>query len=293
MEQTARRAGSGAAAFIRLLSRLTATHVPESGQPLSDRLGQWLTWTDAVALSAVLGEGRPVVKATARDDDDPAREVARLRADLTSAIVHDGVFAPARACATRSSGARRPAVAMSAPAAASADAEPEYAVYRQRYLALQQTMETGIGNLRSRLRGMLAARTPDARMPDARMPDFASLALVDAIMERSLGARERVLLTSVPRMLEKHFDQLRQAAQAGAVAEAAAVDGVATDGTAAAAAPNAASPAAGAPAAGSPAAPSAPAWLETFRSHMQQVLLAELDVRLQPVEGVLAALQGR
>lgn len=245
MEQTARRAGSGGPAFIRLLARLTATHVPESGQPLSDQLGQWLTWTDAVALSAVLGEGRPVVKATAREDDDPARDVARLRADLTNAIVHDGVFAPARPSGTK----RPPAVAMSGPAA---DAEPEYAVYRQRYLALQQTMETGIGNLRSRLRGMLAARAPD----------YASLALVDAIMERSLGARERVLLTSVPRLLEKHFDQLRQAAQAGTDAACAS-------------------------------ATAPPAWLETFRTHMQQVLLAELDVRLHPVEGVLAALQSR
>ncbi|SAI29151.1 Protein of uncharacterised function (DUF3348) [Bordetella ansorpii] len=256
MEQTARRAGSGGPAFIRLLARLTATHVPESGQPLSDQLGQWLTWTDAVALSAVLGEGRPVVKATAREDDDPARDVARLRADLTNAIVHDGVFAPAKPSGTK----RPPPVAMSAPAA---DAEPEYAVYRQRYLALQQTMETGIGNLRSRLRGMLAARASEARTPDARMPDFAGLALVDAVMERSLGARERVLLTSVPRLLEKHFDQLRQAAQAGADAQAAS------------------------------AATVPPAWLETFRTHMQQVLLAELDVRLQPVEGVLAALQSR
>ncbi len=255
MEQTARRAGSGGPAFIRLLARLTATPVPESGQPLSDQLGQWLTWTDAVALSAVLGEGRPVVKAAAREGDDPARDVARLRADLTNAIVHDGVFAPAKPSGTK----RPPPVAMPAPAA---DAEPDYAVYRQRYLALQQTMETGIGNLRSRLRGMLAARAADGRAPD-----FAGLALVDAIMERSLGARERVLLTSVPRLLERHFDQLRQAAQAGADAQAAS------------------------PCAVSAAAPAA--WVETFRTHMQQVLLAELDVRLQPVEGVLAALQSR
>ena len=34
-----------------------------------------------------------------------------------------------------------------------------------------------------------------------------------------------------------------------------------------------------------------PAWLNTFRRDMQSVLLAELDVRFQPVEGLLAALR--
>lgn len=34
-----------------------------------------------------------------------------------------------------------------------------------------------------------------------------------------------------------------------------------------------------------------PAWLDTFRRNMQSVLLAELDVRFQPVDGLLAALR--
>ena len=43
-------------------------------------------------------------------------------------------------------------------------------------------------------------------------------------------------------------------------------------------------------------APPAPAitagaWLDTFRADMRAVLLAELDVRFQPVEGLLAALR--
>ncbi|MBN3806694.1 DUF3348 domain-containing protein, partial [Paraburkholderia sp. Ac-20336] len=33
------------------------------------------------------------------------------------------------------------------------------------------------------------------------------------------------------------------------------------------------------------------AWLDVFRKDMQSVLLAELDVRFQPVEGLLAALR--
>jgi hypothetical protein len=39
-------------------------------------------------------------------------------------------------------------------------------------------------------------------------------------------------------------------------------------------------------------APAAAGWLDTFGQRMQAVLLAELDVRLQPAEGLLAALNG-
>lgn len=39
------------------------------------------------------------------------------------------------------------------------------------------------------------------------------------------------------------------------------------------------------------ASPASRGWLDTFRRNMQGVLLAELDVRFQPVEGLLAALR--
>ena len=43
------------------------------------------------------------------------------------------------------------------------------------------------------------------------------------------------------------------------------------------------------------AAPSGPSdgWLARFHQDMQDVLLAELDVRFQPIEGLLAALRPR
>lgn len=34
-------------------------------------------------------------------------------------------------------------------------------------------------------------------------------------------------------------------------------------------------------------------WLDVFRKDMQSVLLAELDVRFHPIEGLLAALRTR
>ena len=44
---------------------------------------------------------------------------------------------------------------------------------------------------------------------------------------------------------------------------------------------------------GNAAAGQAGAWLDTFRKDMRSVLLAELDIRFQPVEGLLAALRTR
>jgi hypothetical protein len=83
-------------------------------------------------------------------------------------------------------------------------------------------------------------------------------------MELVLSPREQTLLASVPVLLEEHFERLRQAEQT-ALAEAGVAEGT--------------------------PATMPGAWLEVFRKDMQSVLLAELDVRFQPVEGLLAALR--
>ncbi|MEN5061224.1 DUF3348 domain-containing protein [Luteimonas sp. TWI1416] len=87
-----------------------------------------------------------------------------------------------------------------------------------------------------------------------RSAQAARLAEVDAVMEGALAPRESALLGAVPMLLEAHFERLR----------AAAADSQAT--------------------AHGP-------WLDGFRRDMQGVLSAELDVRFQPVEALLAALR--
>ncbi|SAK99656.1 hypothetical protein AWB81_05772 [Caballeronia arationis] len=243
--QASQRTVHGGPTLIRLLARLTDVDVPESGQSLSDRLSQWLGWTDAIALSTALNGDLPAGVAGARADGSAEEsECARLRASLAKTIAGDSTFAARR---------RREE--------STADGAVDYAVFRQRYLSLQQTMETGIGSLRGRLRAKLAGRTPG----------MTRLAMVDAVMEQALGAREHTLLATVPGLLGKHFERLRQAGQAAlADAEVAGTTGSAD---------------------GAPATPGA--WLDVFRKDMQSVLLAELDVRIQPVEGLLAALRTR
>jgi hypothetical protein len=133
-------------------------------------------------------------------------------------------------------------------------ATPDFTPYRRRYLAQQQALDAAVGPLRARLRALLAARSPA----------MARLASVDVVMEQVLGPRERSFLAAVPTLLEKHFERLRPAA---------------------AAAPDPAD---------EPTAPTAPGpWLDAFHNDIRNVLLAELDFRFQPVEGLLDALRMR
>ncbi|MCZ8411391.1 DUF3348 domain-containing protein [Achromobacter dolens] len=293
MLQAPQRTGLSGPTLIRLLTRLTDVDVPESRQPLSDHLSQWLGWTDAIALSAALNNRPPAIAPGARQfSSAEERECERVRTTLADAIASDTAATAAK---------RQMPGQVSAKVAALQADDADYSNFRQRYLSLQHTMETSIGNLRSRLRGMLAAKTPE----------MTRLAVVDAIMDRALLPRERTLLGAIPKLLQGHFDRLRLAEQAALEAAAqaqaetevpagtadepaadaqapAAPGGSATDDAPAAAPAQAAACTAPQPAL---SAPTPGAWLETFRKDMRSVLLAELDVRLQPVEGLLATLR--
>ena len=176
-------------------------------------------------------------------------EYARVRADLEQAI--------AVACGFAASAPRGQQRARARKAARPEDDAQgaEYATYRQRYVALQQSMEDSIRDLRGRLRAMLASMAPD----------MAGLAMVDAAMEQALAEREQSLLLKAPALLEGRFERLQRGEAA-----AGADDERGLPSTAA-------------------AAPGA--WLAVFREDMRRILLAELDIRLQPIEGLLSALR--
>lgn len=87
-----------------------------------------------------------------------------------------------------------------------------------------------------------------------RSPALARLAEVDAAMEAALAPREHTLLAGLPALTRARFDTLAAAAPAGdRQAEAP--------------------------------------WHATVRGELRQLLLAELDLRFQPVDALLAALK--
>lgn len=131
--------------------------------------------------------------------------------------------------------------------------QADFTPYRRYYLAQQRHMAAGIGPLRLKAREALAGSSAA----------LWQLAELDATLDQALGSREGDLLATVPALLERHFGKLRQAHQA-ALAESGTADDPAQwllpDG-----------------------------WLTRFHRDLQDVLLAELDLRLQPVIGLIEA----
>lgn len=140
-----------------------------------------------------------------------------------------------------------------APAPDATEMPLDFAPYRLRCLARQQAMEAAIAPLRAQLRRALAARSPAA----------ARLASVDAVMEQVLGEHERRLLAIVPAQLEKRFLKLRAEAVPPPAADADTHPRT---------------------------MPTGHAWLTGFHHELQAVLLAELELRWQPIDALLAAL---
>jgi len=127
--------------------------------------------------------------------------------------------------------------------------------YRRFYLAQQREMDLKTVPLRAKVREALAAATPPLRQ----------LAAMDAALGQVLADRESRLLTTVPNLLEKRFKALRSAHQQ--TLEQTQQEDQITHWM------------------------KPGAWLARFCNELHTVLLAELDVRLQPTLGLLEALQ--
>ncbi|XQU67568.1 DUF3348 domain-containing protein [Cupriavidus sp. H18C1] len=107
------------------------------------------------------------------------------------------------------------------------------------------------------------------------------------------------MLANVPAVLEAHYQRLRQAEES-ALAQAASASTVntantdntaeATEATKAAEAAQPTDTTARPEPAGVAATVTPGAWRRVFRRDMEDLLLAELDLRFQPVEGLVAAL---
>lgn len=126
--------------------------------------------------------------------------------------------------------------------------------YRRYYLAQQRDMELGTRPLRAKARDVLARTSPALK----------TLATLDAALDDILNDRESKLLAHVPVLLEKRFSQLLKEHE-NRLESTGLTD----------------NPAYWMHAGG---------WLARFRTDLQTVLLAELDLRLQPTVGLIEAL---
>ena len=235
------------APLVRLLASFDIANAADSSQTFAERLGLWVAWTDAIALSGALN-GAPSAQAADANSGGSGGAVTaieqfrRVRKDLAESIVHDVMFSGTQVGNT--------AAAASVTDATDGESDFDFATYRRHYLAHQRSMEERVGELRQQVRTAVSDVSPA----------LGRLAALDAVMEHALAAHQRRVLAKVPGMLERCFKGLRKLRlQAPSQAGDADASTVATRPLNAGQA-------------------------------MQSVLLAELEIRLQPVQGMIEAL---
>jgi hypothetical protein len=171
--------------LIRCLAELDLLEGAEPAGDFGDELGQWMHFTDAIALASVHESGMAEFSPHSLElrEATGARLVAefeRIRAFMVNSIT--------KSCA--STGGK---TAIKLPLLL----EPEitYVPFRQFYEAHQRDMELSVEPLRVNLRAALARASPRLR----------KLAELDVVMDKFLRRREAQLLARVPVLLQKRF----------------------------------------------------------------------------------------
>lgn len=252
MKRALPRTNFNSSKLIRFLTDLSIVDAAESKQAFAERLGEWLDFADAITLhaahnasvsnSSAAHSGKPSVA-----NDSVEEEFARTRTALVHSIT--------TSCSPDAGEAR---IKLPTPKpGADIEIAAAYEPYHRFYLAHQGEMELSMRSLRSNVRQALS-------MASATL---AQLAALDAALDKILGVRERQLLSTVPLLLEKRFEQLRHTHRQQ-LADAQQTD--------------------------DPALWMQPGeWLARFCRELQGVLLAELDLRLQPTVGLIEAFSNK
>lgn len=232
---------------MRTLADLELAGSAAPGSAFAEKLGLWVSFTDAIALSAIHGQAAASArtKRTSRQSTIAIEdEVASARASLVNWITRRGTLRGGKALI------KLPEPPETSPLGAAA-----FEPYRRFYAAHQREMDASLAPLRARVRAVLSQATPALQQ----------LAALDATLDMILRDRESKLLAKVTSLLQKRFVDLLKSHQ-----HALPADGH-TD---------------------TPALwMKDGAWLARFCQELQTVLLAELDLRLQPIAGLLEAYQ--
>lgn len=133
-----------------------------------------------------------------------------------------------------------------------------YDLFHRFYATHQQNIDTSARSLRANLRNAIAGTSPQLQQ----------LVALDAAFDEILWERSRRLFAGIPRLLEKRYLHLFKAHQETLAKQALAKEAQEDDRT---------------------RWQQPGGWLDRFCKEMQGLLLAELDVRLQPALGLVEA----
>ena len=238
------RANLNSSRLIRFLADLSIVDTAESKQSFAERLGQWIDFADAITLQGA--HNTSVASPSAAQSGALValeEEFTRIRTTLVSSIT--------QSCSSTVGETR---IKLPAPKpGVGIEIATTFGPYHRFYLAHQGEMESSIRPLRTNVRQVLSKASATLKQ----------LAALDASLDKILSARERQLLSTVPLLLERRFEQLLKAHQQALFETPQADD---------------------------PAMWMEPgAWLAGFCNELQGALLAELDLRLQPIAGLINA----
>jgi hypothetical protein len=239
-------------ALIRLLSE-THPQIPDPKYDFGERLGRWLDLSDAMTLFSVLGAGDGG-RTSLRPSPCPAEHDLPNQLLRVRRTLSEAIDNDGVFSAASDDAQPRTPPRIPFPTLApdnTADSAPDFTPFHRYYLAHQREMSAAITTLRADSRRTLAAHSAAGRQ----------LAALDAAFEKSLSAREQNLMANIPILLAKRFNQ-RYAEHCAATDD--------TDLATSRTQPR--------------------NWLEAFCNDTKRVLLAELDLRLKPVAGLIAAL---
>ncbi len=248
--------------LVVLLQQWTRAECARSGASLgasasapdvAQELSQWLGTVESVQLSRALHaiEASPAAQGTAiATAASPALDLAALQGLVDKAAADLTALFTAAAQPPRPARARADNTPIDAP-------DPwlaaDFAAHGPRYLELQKQIDTRLMALRLQVRRRVAKGSRALRQ----------LAALDAVVEQMQSAREQRLWSTLPMHLERRFTHLQAMHQQSLLATGQVDD---------------------------PTRWRKPGgWLWTFERDLQTLLVAEMQVRLQPVMGLLDA----
>lgn len=238
--------------LIRCLASLDIVDAVDPGNAFAEKLGLWIHFADAITLSAVHSgsvASSPKMQSRGRHEEQGAAHA--VAAAEFDRIQAYLVDSIMKSCASTPGKTHNklPAPQLELPM----NVATAYTPYRRFYEAHQRDMELRIQPLRFNVRAAVAKASP-------RLKKLADL---DATLEKILQEREAHLLAKVPGLLRKRFEQLFRDHQQK-LADARQAD--------------------------NPAGWAQPGgWLARFCNDLQMLLLAEVELRLQPTMGLIEA----
>jgi hypothetical protein len=198
MINTPRRTRFHSARLVRTLAGMDALAPAQAVEDLSAKLGAWISFTDAIALSRLQNpiDAPSAAQPNSTSSQAIAQEIAKARLVMEAAIQDVGPGG--------STARRRTRIVLPTPEpGTSLEEASTYTPYRRYHQAHQRSLEQGVQALRRTVRGTLQGASPALRQ----------LAQLDAAFEEALQEREASYLATIPTLLERRFHHLRKAHQ--------------------------------------------------------------------------------